>query len=128
MLSELRDQFAYNHWANERVLTACEALSAPDLARDLGGSFPSVWATVSHIYAAENTWLARWQGTPGGCPPDLDGVNDIAGLRDKWRGLWERQSRWIAGATDADVRRTIPIRFATDRRSSSSSARRCVTA
>jgi uncharacterized damage-inducible protein DinB len=28
MLSELRDLFAYNHWANERILAACEGLSA----------------------------------------------------------------------------------------------------
>jgi uncharacterized damage-inducible protein DinB len=111
MLSELRDLFAYNRWANERVLTACEPLSASDLTRELGGSFPSVWATLAHLYAAENTWLARWNGAPAGSPSDLGDIDDIARLREKWRALWERQSRCIASATDADVRRTIPIRF-----------------
>jgi uncharacterized damage-inducible protein DinB len=111
MLTELRDQFSYNRWANERMLAACEPLSASDLARELGGSFPSLWATLSLIFAAENTWLARWQGAPAGSPPDLDGVSDIKGLRGKWLALWERQSRWLAAATDDGVRQVIGVRL-----------------
>src|SRR5262249_44405992 len=111
MLPELRDLFAYNHWANERILDACEPLSPADLMRELGGSFPSVWATLTHLYAAENTWLARWNGSPAGSPSDLGDINDIPSLREKWRSLWERQSRRIADVTDADVRRSMPIQF-----------------
>src|SRR5262249_22280648 len=102
MLPELRDLFAYNHWANERILDACEPLSPADLTRELGGSFPSVWTTLTHIYGAENTWLARWNGSPPGSPSDLGEIDDIARLREKWRSLWERQSQHIAEATDAD--------------------------
>ena len=111
MLSELRDLFAYNRWASERILAACECLSPEELTRELGGSFPSVWATLSHLYAAENTWLARWNGTPAGAPSDLGDIRQIAELRDKWRALWERQSARIEATTDAKVRRTIPLRF-----------------
>jgi uncharacterized damage-inducible protein DinB len=111
MLSELRDLFSYNHWANERILAACEGLSGADLTRELGGSFPSVWATLAHIYGAENSWLARWNGTPAGSPPDLGAIDDIASLRTKWHALWQRQSKRIADATDADVRRMIAILF-----------------
>jgi uncharacterized damage-inducible protein DinB len=111
MLSELRDLFAYNRWASERILAACECLSPEELTRELGGSFPSVWATLSHLYAAENTWLARWNGTPAGAPSDLGDIRHVAQLRDKWRALWERQSARIDAATDADVRRAIPVRF-----------------
>lgn len=111
MLSELRDMFAYNRWANERILGACGTLSAADLTRELGGSFPSVWATITHIYAAENTWLARWNGTAAGSLPDLDGVDDVTTLCAKWNALWVRQSRRVTDATDDDVRRVIPIRL-----------------
>jgi len=111
MLIELRDLFAYNRWATERILAACESLSPDELTRELGGSFPSVWGTLSHLYAAENTWLARWNGTPAGAPSDLGDIRDVAGLRDKWRALWERQSQRIAETTDADVRRAIPVRL-----------------
>jgi uncharacterized damage-inducible protein DinB len=111
MLTELRDLFSYNRWANERILGACEPVSPADLTRGLGGSFPSIWATLAHIYAAENSWLARWNGTPAGRPSDLGDIDDIARLREKWRVLWERQSRCVAAATDADVRRMMPIQF-----------------
>jgi uncharacterized damage-inducible protein DinB len=111
MLPELRDLFAYNHWANERILGSCEPLSAADLTRELGGSFPSVWSTLTHIYGAEITWLARWNGTPAGSWPDLGDIDDVSRLREKWQSLWERQSRCIADATDEDVRRMMPIQF-----------------
>lgn len=109
MLTQLREQFAYNRWANTRLLDACETLSRDDLVRELGGSFPSVWLTLTHLYAAENTWLARWQGTPTGRKPDLDGVDTVGGLREKWDDVWRQQSELLDATTDADVRRVIPV-------------------
>jgi uncharacterized damage-inducible protein DinB len=111
MLTQLRELFTYNRWANERLLDVCATLAPEQVGRDLGGSFPSVWMTLTHIYAGENTWLARWQGTATGQAPDLDGVTDIAGLRAKWDALWERQSQFIGDATESDVRCVIPIVF-----------------
>ena len=111
MLTELREMFLYNRWANERLLGACSSLSPGDLARELGGSFPSVWATLAHMYGAENSWLARWNGTPAGAPSDLGDVNDIPGLCEKWNGLWARQSKFIEETTAAEVRRAMPIVF-----------------
>ena len=109
MLTQLREQFAYNRWANVRLLGACEPLSNENLVRELGGSFPSVWLTLAHLYAAENSWLARWQGTPTGRKPDLDGIDTVAGLRSKWDDLWQRQTDFLAATSDADVRRVIPV-------------------
>ena len=109
MLTQLREQFAYNRWANLRLLDACEPLSRDDLVRELGGSFPSVWLTLSHLYAAENTWLARWQGTPSGRKPDLDGIDTVGGLRGKWDQVWRQQCELLDAATDADLRRVIPV-------------------
>jgi uncharacterized damage-inducible protein DinB len=111
MLPELRELFAYNRWANQRLLGACAELSADDLARELGGSFPSVWGTLTHVFGAEGSWLARWEGTPAGKPLELGGVTDIAGLTGLWNALGDRQSRLIAGLTDDDVRRSIGIVF-----------------
>jgi uncharacterized damage-inducible protein DinB len=109
MLTQLREQFAYNRWANLRLLDACEPLSRDDLVRELGGSFPSVWLTLTHLYAAENTWLARWQGTPTGRRPDLEGVDTVNGLRAKWDDVWQQQCALLDATSDADVRRIIPV-------------------
>ncbi len=109
MLTQLREQFAYNRWANLRLLDACEPLSRDDLRRELGGSFPSVWLTLTHLYAAENTWLARWQGTPTGRKPELDGVETVGMLGGKWDDVWRQQCELLDGATEAEVRRVIPV-------------------
>jgi uncharacterized damage-inducible protein DinB len=111
MLTELREMFAYNHWANERLLARCATLAAPDVTRELGGSFPSVWTTLAHLYGAENSWLARWQGTPTGRLPDLEEVTDIAGLHAKWNDVWARQSAFVAEVTEEDLRRSIGVVF-----------------
>ena len=109
MLTQLREQFSYNRWANLRLLDACEPLSRDDLVRELGGSFPSVWLTLTHLYAAENTWLARWQGTPTGRKPELDGVETVKRLREKWDDVWRQQCELLDTVTDADVRRVISV-------------------
>lgn len=116
MLTQLRELFAYNRWANLRLLDACENLSPADLTRELGGSFPSVWLTLTHLYAAENTWLARWQGTATGRKPDLDGIDAVPGLRGKWDDLWRQQCVVLDAADDAGVRRVIPIVLMTGKR------------
>ena len=116
MLTQLREQFAFNRWANLRLLDACETLSRDDLVRELGGSFPSVWLTLTHLYVAENTWLARWQGTPTGRKPDLDGIDTVAGLRGKWDDLWRQQCELLDSTSDADVRRVIPVVLASGKR------------
>jgi len=109
MLTQLREQFSYNRWANLRLLDASEPLSRDDLLRELGGSFPSVWLTLTHLYAAENTWLARWQGTPTGRKPELDGVETVKSLRQKWDDVWRQQCELLETVTEADLRRVIPV-------------------
>jgi len=109
MLTQLREQFSYNRWANLRLLDVCEPLSRDDLLRELGGSFPSVWLTLTHLYAAENTWLARWQGTPTGRKPELDGVETVKSLRQRWDDVWRQQCELLETVTEADLRRVIPV-------------------
>src|SRR3989475_9115651 len=49
--------YEYDRWANNRVLQAASTLSAEELTRDLGGSFPSVRDTLVHIVRCEEGWL-----------------------------------------------------------------------
>jgi uncharacterized damage-inducible protein DinB len=118
MLTELRELFAYDRWANERILAACEPLSPEELTRALGGSFPSVWLTLTHIYGAENTWFARWLGVAQGRLPELDGVTTVDALRERWRALWSDQDALFATLTDERARASIEIQFRDGRRMS----------
>jgi uncharacterized damage-inducible protein DinB len=70
--------FAYNNaWANHRLLTACEKLTQGEFEAERTGFFPSLQATLNHIYiidlfyvdALEGGWLGpkAW-ANPIPCP------------------------------------------------------------
>jgi uncharacterized damage-inducible protein DinB len=53
--------YAYNDWANERMLDAISALSEEQLTRPLVSSFASIRETLDHVAFAEWLWLRRFQ-------------------------------------------------------------------
>jgi len=62
-LSDLRELYAYNAWANEQVVQAIAGLSTETFCRDLKSSYHSIRGTVTHLASAEWIWLQRWKGT-----------------------------------------------------------------
>ena len=64
-LSEIKELFEYNAWANRRVVDSILPLSAEQYTRNLGGSHGSIRGTLAHLAAAEKIWLERWQGKAG---------------------------------------------------------------
>ena len=59
---ELGDLFAYNAWANDRMIASVEALSEEEYARVLGGGWPSVRDTLAHLASATRAWDERFAG------------------------------------------------------------------
>ena len=89
-LADLRLWYRYNTWAMHRVLDACEPLSAEQFNRDLKNSFPSVRATLAHMFGAESVWQARFEGeSPRGFPTDA--MTSVGHFRDGWSALQARQ-------------------------------------
>lgn len=79
-----RELLRYNAWGNGRALDTVAALEPGQFTRDLGGSYPSLQATLTHMLWAEWVWLERWQGrspkelfTPGEFPT-------VSHLRARW--------------------------------------------
>lgn len=60
-VDEVRKLYAYNQWANRRIVGACRAIDATAFSRAAGGSFGSIKDTLAHIAWAEWLWLERWQ-------------------------------------------------------------------
>lgn len=84
MTDEIRELYAYNRWANRRVLEAAQRLPEEALARDLGSSHGSVRDTLAHILSSEWIWLTRWRGTsPTGVPPTWD-LSSVLRIREQW--------------------------------------------
>lgn len=62
MKDELASLYAYNRWANERVVVSLRALAPGDYTRELGGGWPSLRSTFVHLAGATNAWSVRFGG------------------------------------------------------------------
>jgi uncharacterized damage-inducible protein DinB len=95
----------YNTWANARLLDAVAGLDSSQFTRDLGGSFPSVQATLTHVLWAEWLWLERWQDRSPMevfAPEDFPSVSD---LRARWKEVQAGQEAFMAVLSAEQLRR-----------------------
>lgn len=94
--------YAYNDWANDRILAATAELTEEQFTRNLVSSFPSIRDTLSHIAFVEWLWLERWSGnSPSQVPewlnePSFASVNDhlhrIAAARNSYLATLSAES------------------------------------
>lgn len=110
MVEDLRELFAYNRWANGRILDAGAKLDDEAWTRALISSFPSVRETLAHVLASEWVWLERWHGRSPSGPPESWDTRTPASLRAIWAGVEREGEAFLAGLTDADAARTFSYR------------------
>lgn len=99
---EIQLLYAYNRWANMRLLAAAATLPDELLLQDLGGSYVSILTTLRHIAWGEWLWLARWrQGQPAGLDPlQCAGLGE---LRSRWREIQSEQLEFISLIAPQDL-------------------------
>lgn len=110
MIDEIRELYAYNRWANRRLLDAASRLSPEAFTRDLGSSFPSVGDTLAHIVAAEWVWLERWRGRSPTGPPDAWDLSTPGTLRAAWEEVDRNRQAFLVELTEAASGREIAYR------------------
>ena len=59
---DLASLYAFNTWANARVVEALRTIPEPDYEREQGGGWPSLRATFVHIAGATDAWAERFAG------------------------------------------------------------------
>ena len=104
--AEVRDLFAYNEWANARVLSAAEKLPAEELLRDVQISHKSILGTLLHVAGADWIWLERWHGRSPARDEAWsqwteDSCADLATLQDRWNNLIDRRTKYVADLDDS---------------------------
>jgi uncharacterized damage-inducible protein DinB len=62
MLTDVRDLYRYNEWANDRMLAVIQTLTEEQYTQKLVSSFPTIRETWTHMVFAEWVWLQRWKG------------------------------------------------------------------
>ena len=105
-LDAIRELYDYNHWANQRVLSAMTPLTDDMFTRNMGNSFVSLRDTLAHILGAEWIWLERWLGRS---PKALLNASDFPTLQ-------ALQRRWPAVRLDQDqyIQTLVPDRLNDD--------------
>jgi uncharacterized damage-inducible protein DinB len=99
---EIARLFAFNRWANARMLASVASVSKDDYARPVGGSFTTLRDTLAHLYGADWVWLERFGGrSPRELPAGQQAPTPEA-LRDKWERIEEG---WAALANRAEAGR-----------------------
>jgi uncharacterized damage-inducible protein DinB len=112
-----RKLFAYNRWANDRVLEQAMALPVENYTAKVAGlSFETLHATLTHVFVADAVWLGRWKARPlTGDLADarrMDRVveTEVPTLRillERWRAMESDRQEYLASLSDEDVRRPI---------------------
>jgi uncharacterized damage-inducible protein DinB len=106
-LESIRKLYAYNHWANDRVLASVAELSREEFSRDVDGSFGSMWGTLVHIFGVEWLYPQRWKGYSPCALPTADSFPTFEALHTYWNGVRAEQEQFLAGLTEERLRQRV---------------------
>ena len=95
-----RTLFAYNRWANRRLLQAASEVSAEELDRDVRGSFSSLKGTLRHLLWGERSWLRQWKERSFGNDLQPDEFPDLSAIRESWDALERDQDAFFRELTE----------------------------
>lgn len=109
-IDEIRDLYAFNRWANGRMLDAAAALDADAFTRELVSSFSSVRDTLVHGLSAEWIWLRRWKGTSPTEMPEGWEEMDLERLTAAWAAVEAEQGHFVGGLVEGDLDRVVEYR------------------
>lgn len=109
--NDLQLLFAYNRWANARVLDACKSLSQDQLNAPAQLSFGSLMGTLVHIFTAEWIWRMRMQqGESPTRMPMLEEFPTLADLAARWQAEEATMQRFVDGLQPEDLERWVEFR------------------
>jgi uncharacterized damage-inducible protein DinB len=95
-----RTSFAYNAWANVRLLDASRAVRPDQFTRNLDSSFGSIRGTLVHIMAGEWKWLRFWLEEPYDEEFREDDYPDVTAIEARWLIVRADQQRFVDGLTE----------------------------
>ena len=99
---QLRRLADYNQWADERILSAIDGVSAEELARPREAYFGTIAANLRHTLLAQRIWIARWRGEA----PRYDETITVP-WPEAYAATHVALRAWVAALSDADAERVI---------------------
>jgi uncharacterized damage-inducible protein DinB len=105
--AEMRELFAFNAWANHRIVGVAEALTSEQFTQPLGSSFGSVRDTLVHIWAVEWVWLERLQGRSPTSFPDAKEFADLPSLRPRWAEVEKHWLEYVSRLDESELEEEV---------------------
>lgn len=106
-IDDVRTLFAFNRWANDRILDAVSPLNLNEFTRDLRTSHVSVRGTLVHMLWAEWIWFRRWEGESPKILISDDEYEDVEAIASQWHDLDRERQRFLETLTDAGLERVF---------------------
>jgi uncharacterized damage-inducible protein DinB len=95
----IRTLYAYNAWANRRILDTAAHLTPEQLKAPGRASFDSIHATLVHTMSAQWMWLSRWQGISPRAMLDPAAFPTLADIRARWQQV-EQETQTVLDKLD----------------------------
>jgi uncharacterized damage-inducible protein DinB len=106
-VTEIRTLFAFNRWANDRILTACRLLTDDEFTRDLRSSHGGVRGTLVHTLWSEWVWFRRWVGESPKTVLDENDFPDVAAVESRWNELDQERRLFLATISNEKLTSTF---------------------
>jgi len=111
MLSDVRDLYRYNEWANDRMLAVIRTLTEEQYTQKLVSSFPTIRETWTHIVFAEWLWLQRWKGdSPSAGPAWSSDPVSVDRLAATLREVEDDRRQFLGSLEDDAIGRPLSYR------------------
>ncbi len=95
--------YAYDDWANDRMLGTIATLSEEQFTRRIVSSYESIRDTLAHIAFAEWIWLRRWMGESPANEPEWMREASFTTLRDQFLGVRAERNTYLAGLDEETI-------------------------
>ncbi len=102
--SEIIELYAYNRWANARILTAALGIDDAQFCAPLLPGLPSLRIILAHAYGAE--WIWRKRCEEGFSPAAMPPADDFAGvdaLYSRWMEEQETMRAYVAQLSNVQL-------------------------
>ena len=107
-VDQIKELYAYNHWADERLWRTVEGLNEEQLNTDIHNGMGSILTTLLHMVSAAWIWRIRWQG---GMPTSMLTIEDfptsqsiLQSIRARWQEEEEQLQRFLTTLQDEDLK------------------------
>lgn len=100
------DYATFNIWANKRLINDLKGQGEELLNKELLGSFPTIRATISHMWFAETGWLSRLKGNGWETSNVMNFTGTTGELFEKWQTTSEGFKNFVE---NADLEEEIPF-------------------